>query len=115
MPEPRTGELNRQITIQQLSQSKDSEGGLVDNWSDFATDVWAKVRNISGNEISLIKQGGLAGVSRTEFTIRHIPGVVNTMRISYGGRFYGIKHVNNFNERNRFLVLDCETGKNTGH
>lgn len=115
MPEPRAGELNRQITIQQLLQSKDSEGGLVDSWSDFATDIWASVDNYSGNEPSIVKHGGLVGVSRVLFKIRYLSGISNTMRIVYDGKNHAIKHVSNWREKNKWLYLDCETGKNTGH
>jgi len=116
MQQPKIGQLNRKITIQQLSQSKDSEGGLTESWSDFASDIWAKVQNIAGNELAIVKRGGgNVGVARTLFTVRYIPGVDSAMRVVYDSRNYAIKHVNNLDEANTWLVIDCETGKNTGH
>ena len=115
MPEPTIGQLNRKITIEQLTQSKDLEGGVTDSWSAYASDVWSSVDNYSGNEPSITKNGGLVGVSRVLFRLRYISGVTSTMRVVYGGKYYAIKHVSNYKEMNKWLYLDCETGKNTGH
>lgn len=115
MSEPQIGELNRKITIEQLSQGKDSEGGLTESWSAFVSDVWAKIDNYSGNEPSITKHGGLVGVSRVLFVIRYIAGVDSTMRVVYDGKNHAIKHVSNWKERNKWLYLDCEVGKNSGH
>ena len=69
MPVPGAGQLNKQITIQQRTQTKDAEGGMVDTWSNFAVDIWAKVNNLSGNERAATRQGGQVLEARTEFTI----------------------------------------------
>ncbi len=115
MAEPGFGELNRKVTIEQLTQGKDSEGGLTESWSAFAADVWAKVDNYSGNEPSITKHGGQPGVSRVLFVIRYMSGVTSAMRIVYNSKYHAIKHVSNYKEQNRWLYIDCETGKNTGH
>jgi SPP1 family predicted phage head-tail adaptor len=113
MAGPGAGELDRRITIQALTQTKDSEGGMVDDWADVST-VWAKVRNLSGNERRLTAEGGQAAEARTEFTIRYRSGLNERMRISYGGKKYNIRHINNYAEAREFLVITCDTGLNDG-
>lgn len=114
MPAPGAGQLNQQITIQQRTQTKDAEGGMVDSWANFAANVWAKVNNLSGNERSATAKGGEKQEARIEFTIYYVAGVTNSMRISYGGKYYNIRHVNNFMEGNEFLIITCDTGGKDG-
>lgn len=114
MPTPGAGKLDRMIVIESLSQTRDAEGGMVDTWSTFAT-VWAKVANLSGNERRITDHGGKTAEARTEFTIRHLSGVTETMRVSYGGKYYDINHVNDFEEAHRFMILTCSTGMNLGN
>jgi SPP1 family predicted phage head-tail adaptor len=113
MAGPGAGELDRRITIQALTQTKDSEGGMVDNWADVTT-VWAKVRNLSGNERRLTSEGGRVAEARTEFTIRYRSGLNERMRIKYGDKVYNIRHLNNFNEAREYIVITCDTGLNDG-
>lgn len=114
MSDTQIGQLNRKITIEQTTTTKDVEGGLAEAWSTFAADVWARVDNYSGNEPSITKHGGRPGVSRVLFVTRYMPGVTTEMRIVYDGKNHAIKHVSNYKEQNRWLYIDCETGKNTG-
>lgn len=114
MPAPGAGQLNQQITIQQRTQTKDAEGGMVDSWADFAANIWAKQNNLSGNERSATKQGGQTLESRTEFTIYYLAGVTNEMRVSANGKYHNIRHVNNFMESNEYLIITCDTGGNHG-
>lgn len=109
----RIGLLNKRITIQSLTQGKDSVGGNTKAWSSVAT-VWAGVRNLSGNERSATAHGGQVAAARTEFTLRYRAGIAADMRVSYAGRLYDIKHVNDVNEEHRMLVLTCDTGVNDG-
>lgn len=111
---PEAGKLNRIITIESLSQTKDAEGGMVDNWTPFAANIFAGVNNLSGNEKRLTDHGGKTAEARTEFTIRWRAGVLETMRIVYNTRIYNIKHINNYREENRFLIITTDTGVNDG-
>lgn len=114
MPSPGAGQLNKQITIQQRATTKDAEGGMVDVWSDFAADIWAKKNNLSGNERQATQQGGQRLEARTEYTVYYIEGVNNEMRIVDNGVKYNIRHVNNYMENNEFLIITCDTGGNNG-
>lgn len=116
MPVPGAGQLNQQITIQHRTQTKDAEGGIIDAWADYfpAILIWAKVNNLSGNERAATNKGGQTLDARTEFTIYYLAGVNNEMRVVHNGKFYNIRHVNNFMEANEYLIITCDTGGNHG-
>jgi SPP1 family predicted phage head-tail adaptor len=102
------------ITIQARTGGKDSEGGITDGWADHLPNIFAGVKNLSGNEKMATSQGGQAAVARTEFDILYRDGIDETMRIQYKGKIYNIDHVNNLNEENKRLILTSNTGLNDG-
>lgn len=114
MPAPGAGQLNQQITIEQRTGTKDAEGGMVDSWTDFAANLWAKVNHLSGNERSATAKGGGKLEARTEFTIYYLDGVTNKMRVKFNNKYYNIRHLNNFMEGNEYLIITCDTGGNDG-
>lgn len=114
MPTPGAGKLNRLITLQQRTQGKDAEGGITDTWGDFVANIWAKVVHLSGNERRATQQGGQVLEARTEFTIRYFPGVTSAMRVVFDGKYYNIRHVNDFDDAHAFMILTCDTGGNDG-
>lgn len=101
--------LNKRIAVDQPVQSKDPSGGNVTNWTELVS-VKAGVKNLSGSERSATRHGGEIAEARTEFTIRYRPGLTAAMRVRYAGAAYNIRHVNNFNEANRWIILTCDTG-----
>jgi len=113
MAAPCSRDLNRRIVIEALTQTKDTQGGMVDSWT-AAPPVWAKIMNLSGNERKLTTHGGDAPEARTEFTIRYQAGITPKHRINYSGKLYNIKHVNDYKEQHKFLILTCDTGLNQG-
>ena len=109
------GKLNRRATLQTPLVVKGTSGGMEKSWTDFAANLPAAVRNLSGNERQATSAGGgQVPEARTEFTLRWRSGITPSLRVVYGGSFYNIRHVNNFMERNEFLVLTCDTGVNDG-
>lgn len=113
MAAPCACDLKNRIQIQALTQTQDSQGGMVDSWATAYT-VWAKIMNLSGNEKRLTNHGGNNAEARTEFTVRYNAGITTNHRISYNGKLYNIKHVNDYNENHRFMILTCDTGLNDG-
>lgn len=111
----RAGKLTERITLQQPVVGKGSSGGIQRTWVDFAVNLPASRRDLSGNERPASAQaGGQQPVASTEFTIRWMPGVIATMRIVHEGEMHNIKHVNNFAGRRESLILTCDTGVNNG-
>jgi|GEM_PF-1065484 len=112
---PGAGTLNKRITVESLEVGKDSKGGMVDAWTALpGMPVWAGIKNLSGNERAITSSGGDTKEARSEFTMRYRADVTEQCRIVYKGKFFNIKHLNNFNEENRMLILTCDTGSNDG-
>lgn len=110
--------LNKRITIQQRTKTRDASGGFIESWANLIAagdgKVWAGVKNLSGNDRRASSHGGVVSEARTEFTVRFLASITAQMRISYSGKIYNIKHVNDFNEGHRFMILTCDTGVNDG-
>jgi SPP1 family predicted phage head-tail adaptor len=109
------GKRNKLITIEAKTVTKGASGGIVESWAPLAgMPTWAALRNYPGRPGMSPVAGGDAEEARTEFDLRYRPGVTAQMRVNYGGAYYNIKHVNNWQERNERLVLTCDTGVNRG-
>lgn len=104
------GPLRQRITLQRPVASKGASGGNVTTWVDVPPELWASVKNMGGTELRSTKHGGEVAEARTDITIRYRSGVTAEMRVIYNGSAYNIRHVNNWNEGNRFIILTCDTG-----
>ncbi|MGF7130518.1 SPP1 family predicted phage head-tail adaptor [Paraburkholderia sp. EB58] len=110
----RAGKLDKRITIQQRIDGKNSTGGMVSNWVTFA-ERWASVNNLSGTErFATTHEGGETADARTVVTMRYLPGVIETMRVQYGGKVFNIRFVNDVLEQHETLILTCDTGASEG-
>ena len=96
------GKLDRRITLEVLSTSKDEYNQDIESWSTFRL-VWAEIKDGSGNEQVIADQP--TAVRITEMTIRYIAGVneMNT-RVKFGGQIYNIVGIQR-PDRNRTLIL----------
>lgn len=113
MSRPGSGELNRRITLESLVQTRDTEGGMSDSWTAVAT-VWSKVANLSGFERNASAHGGQVAEARTEFTLRYRADLNAKMRVRYGTKLFNIRHLSDYAEAHRYVVLTCDTGANDG-
>ncbi len=110
----RAAVFNQRITLQARTVTRGTSGGANKVWSTVA-EVWAAVRNFSGNERAASTQaGGQVAEARTEFTLRWRSGVTADMRVLYQGRTYNVRHVNDLMARRETLILTCDTGVNDG-
>lgn len=109
------GDLNQRITFQQLTQTKDSEGGMVDSWADLKT-VWANRNNLTGDAKSATgNAGGEVREAKTVFTVRYHAALENDqLRILHKGRVFQVRHCNNYLQSNEWLIFTCGTGVNNG-
>lgn len=83
------GDLDRRITIQQRSVSKDSGGRDVVTWPARAT-VWAAKRDVSGRE--QMQAGQVTAEQITRFIVRWRADVADTDRILFGSTVYAVQH-----------------------
>lgn len=98
-------QLRHKITLQTATETRDTDGSIINTWADTAT-VRAAVEPLVGREYWAAQQ---VNAERTvKFHIWYRSGVTPKMRVSYDSRTFDIKSVINVNERNRELVLMCE-------
>ena len=100
-------DLNRKATLQNLVKTPTATGGFTSVWVDVA-DVWAKIKNASGSEMLHADQLGATAFS--DFTIRYRSNINEIMRLVYRGTNYQIRHINNIEEADLWLVVKAERG-----
>lgn len=94
--------------IEQLVTTQDlSSGATVEEWRPFAR-AWAAIDALSGREF-IAAQAVQAGVN-TRITIRHLDGIVPSMRFNYRGTLYDIRAVLPDPTLKRHINLMCESG-----
>lgn len=81
------GDLDRKITIQQISRAKNSTGEEVETLSTFA-EPRAQVTPIRGAEPQVSQTQ--AGQQQARFRIRHLTGLKMEMKILYDGLTWDI-------------------------
>jgi SPP1 family predicted phage head-tail adaptor len=96
--------LDRRITIEVNTPTPDAYGQPVDSWGTFAT-IWAKKRDIRGDEYFAAQQ--MNAKVDSVFTIRHLSGLLNTMRISYDSKYWDIRSINELG-RNEGMEIYAE-------
>ena len=100
-------DLNKRITLESCVTTNDEIGGRTVAWVTFIG-AWAKIEPKSANEAFWAKH--LEHRVTHKVVIRYIAGVLPTMRVKFGSRYFAIKGVKNTDEANRFLELSCEEG-----
>ena len=100
------GELNRKITIRQLTNTPDGQGGFEsDSWSNFAQ-PWARLKPMKGGE--KVHADRLTTNQLTQCMIRYISGITTKMQVLYNGDEYQIRSIVNVDEANEWLELMLE-------
>ena len=92
----RAGLLNKRVTIESATETRDSFGEPDKIWSTFAT-RWASIQYEEGREFFA------AGADRTErpalIRMRHTSGITEKMRVVHGSTVFQILAVENVGER----------------
>ena len=99
-----TGNLIKRIALQHYVETRSASGAVTRTWATYAT-VWAQVRTLSGRERDIAQQER-ATLSH-EITIRYRSGVQADHRILYDSRYFDVKDVRNFDERNKEIRMRC--------
>jgi SPP1 family predicted phage head-tail adaptor len=99
--------LNRKIELQSLVKTPTATGGFTQSWVSVAT-LWAKIKNTSGSE--LLHADQLGATSFSDFTIRYRANINETMKLVYRSTDYQIRHINNIEEADLWLVVKGERG-----
>jgi len=99
------GKYRHRITIQQLTTSKGSLGGVVKTWSTFATVHAQKVHQASREFFAAQK---INAETTDLFVIRYLAGVNAKMQVVYDGRTYDVIGANDSDGRRRELYVMCK-------
>ena len=102
-----SGMLNRKIELQQLVKVSTATGGFTQSWVSVAT-LWAKIKNTSGSELLHADQLGVTSFS--DFTIRYRANINELMKIVYRGNDYQVRHINNIEELDLWMIVKGEKG-----
>lgn len=85
----RAGKFRHRITLQEFTVSRDPLGGDAEVWVDWHKDVPAEVVPLSGREFTAASAEHGQVTARME--IPYLPGVLNTMRVTFDGQAYAIR------------------------
>ena len=99
--------LNRKVELQQLVKTPTATGGFAQSWTSVAF-LWASIKNTSGSE--LLHADQLGATSFSDFTIRYRTNINELMKIVYRGTDYQIRHINNLEEADLWMVVKAEKG-----
>jgi SPP1 family predicted phage head-tail adaptor len=107
------GRLRHRVTIQSVTETRDTSSGAIStSWADVAT-VWAAVEPLSGREFLAAQAGQSEVVAR--ILIRYMAGVTAKMRVVHGARIYNIHAVLADKESGaEHLTLMVSEGVNNG-
>ena len=101
------GKYNRKITIINEAKTKDSDG-FFDDTPKVVLSVWAQVKTTKG--MTLIANGSDFEKALTRFVIRYPQTTVinRKMFVLFNGKKYSIQYINNIDEMNVELELQCK-------
>jgi SPP1 family predicted phage head-tail adaptor len=100
----KAGVLRHKVSIQNPSESTDTQGGAEFTWTTVAT-AWAAVEPLSSRE--QYWQSQLQTLGTHKVTLRYTALVTSRSRILFGARVFEITNITNTEERNEELTLIC--------
>lgn len=99
------GKYNHRIKIVRVVKDYDKDGFPVEH-EETVLEPWASVRTTSG--YTLVKSGTSFEAATTNFTIRYpVTKIDRDMRVRFNGKTYTIQYLNNVNEANVELEVQC--------
>ena len=98
------GQMRRQITIQQIDTTSDTNGETVNTASTFST-TWSRIAPGGGSEI--YRGNAQQNTSTHEIRTPYIAGVTAKMQATYQGRIFNFTSVNDIDELHRELKINA--------
>lgn len=106
------GKYNRRISIYQVTKGKDA-AGFPANVEALVLTTYAEVKTTKG--FTLIANNTDYEKALTRFTIRYpVTPITYDMTIKFRGKTYTIEYINNVNEANEELELQCKEVRQIG-
>ncbi len=106
-PHMRSGDLNRRLTIQSRTATRDATGGFSETWADTGTTVWASIRPLRGDEQYDADQQ--KGRVSHRITMLHGSSITETDRLQTedDARTFDLVSVRNVDEANVVTEIDA--------
>jgi len=104
------GQLRERVKLQTPATGQDAYGEPLTGWADFAVGVPADIQDLNGREF--LAATASQNVVNSKITIRHLAGVLPSMRVLHGADAYNIVTVLGTDRRR--LLLMCEKGVSNG-
>ena len=98
----RIGRLRHKVIIEEVTETRDSYGGVTETWGTFAI-TKASVEPLAGREYFAAKQD--QAETTHKIRMRYIPGIGAKMRVRFGVRVFDVLQPLNIEERNKELLL----------
>ena len=100
------GKYNHRIKVVRVVKDYDKDGFPVER-EETVLEPWASVRTTSG--YTLVKSGTDFEAASTNFTIRYpVTAIDRDMRVRFNGKTYTIQYLNDVNEANIELEMQCK-------
>lgn len=100
----RAGRLDRLVTIEVNTPSRDGTGEEVDSWGTFAS-IWAGRMDIRGREF--FDQAQIIGEGQAVWRIRWLDGIRTQMRLVDGSDTWNIESIAEVGGRREAMELSC--------
>ena len=101
------GKMRFEIQLQKPTNTRDTGGGLTEAWTTLSN-LWADIKPVRGTES--YRQGQVQEKTTHTVTIRYRSDIGTNYRIVYDSDNYNIKNIENVDNRDRFMILECELG-----
>jgi SPP1 family predicted phage head-tail adaptor len=103
------GMLRTVVQFQRKVRVPDGSGGASETWQNIAgAPTRAHIKSLSGSE--RFASARIEATATHRVTVRYFAGLTEADRIVFGGRAANIRFQDNLEQRNRWLVLDVQTG-----
>ena len=100
----RSGNLRHRLQFQEPTQERNSVGEVIESYSTYMT-VWGSLMAAKGTET--LEANTPQGTQSYTIKIRYNSDVSLTDQIVFGSRIFEINSIDNYAERNVFLMLQC--------
>jgi SPP1 family predicted phage head-tail adaptor len=103
------GMLRTPVQFQRAARTSDGAGGATQSWAALAgSPTRAHIKSMSGSE--RFASARVEAQATHRITVRYFAGLTEADAVVFGGKRANIRFINNLEQRNRWLVLDVQTG-----
>jgi SPP1 family predicted phage head-tail adaptor len=101
-------DLKWPVEVQRNTPADDGQGGTTPAWATHIAVIWCKMVQKSGDE--RWARNRLEAQARVVFTTHYGIEITEKDRLSFGGKLYNIRNINNLDFENKWLEITCDTG-----